>query len=1304
MRSIARIACSLLWANPGRLIVLVAGAVSIALATSGMFLAASTSLAIVRQTVDAGWRGTYDILVLPGDSPSLTIDGRALVPPDYLGLRTSGISRTEWQQIANLANVEVAAPVAALGWLKNQSPDVGVELTDVKPGDVYYVEVDARIAGQEAAHASGLVGAPAAGEFPVQVGITNYIGVDPVYISLGALPPTWGLVVGIDPAAEDALLGLTDYVNGEYLSTGTYEVYDQSFGRNAIAVPLLTAARSTLPGDLTVTLSRVDGLTPDQIAAALAADPPQSKDELDKAIEQLVAVGSLTRLATDDAQLVELLHPLRATAITLGVDGKLVSTTQGGGGFAIDDNIVLVPSLGGYEPSSGPSADLTLRPLGLWQDVMDPQLDAARDPNWSRPPVTFGGDATVYRDLAVTAPSAFTLVQLGTYDREAIDEHFGTAANDAPLGVYAATPRMVVANESGQPIADSLAVSLNPSGLNPQPPVGLTNLEAVEALRGERFIDAIRVRVRGISGYTPESVRRIETVAQQIIETTGLQVDVIAGSSPVNVRVAVPGVGIISERWTTLGTAVGIVSGAEGLSAVLLGAALIVVAAYLAAFGTFLSGDQAAEVGILRRVGWRRRSVIALVAAQALALGVLAAGLTVGLVVALASASNQRISGASLAVAAASVLVAHPLAAGVAGFARRARRRRPQTSERPVLARRLDGIAGLAVTFAFEAPARAAVVAVATALALAVAGLVATIEVASAGELRTTVFGAVVAVRLASYHLLASAAALFAAGAMILDGALLTVERRLSLIGTLRAVGWRSRAIRYLVTLEAALPAVLAGLVAAGLVGVIATSLSLGWAALALALGVLVLAIALAAVTTQLPAGVAVRTAPAATLRAEGASGVVGGFAPRQALLTVTALVVIVGLVAGGWSAAEGAASKPLPFVRPTEHPFSPVAMRIQSDVVALSAFPDRLPGSSNFEEASGYIADGLLEAGYTVETRAYLSPQAQYLNSEGEPVESAGVFSPAIAYDAVAWDGRNVDLPVVFTDGRGGRLPRDCPDGIAVVRIAASRQVRLAHELQQQCIGRTQAVLAVRAADDDTWLALTDRATRVRLRAASLLTAVSPNLSASTSAPWLVVALDSRGPGASQSAAPAAVMLEVARAAIAREHAMRVGVVSQGDSAAGSVFVERLAAEAPGPLVWLGPMGGQVAPVLGTKADSRADPEAATAGLLWIAPVDRSFADWLARANAPSNQPTSAGLLDVLSRATGIAPGDEANLNAGPLTAGLDAAWLGEPQVPTIGPPSIAGTEADTAAQIHPRDLEQLASGIITAIGELDR
>ncbi len=1294
---VTRVATIFLAANPGRLIVFLAGAVSVALAASGILLAASTSLATVRQTVDAGWRGTYDILVRPADAPSVEASGHELVPLDYLGLRTSGITREQWQRIAQLPGVEVAAPVAALGWLKDTSPSIGVELASHAPGVAYEVGVSATIAGQDALRVNGLI-AFRDDRNEADVGFRDYSGPDPVVLSLGDLPATWGLVVGIDPAAEDALIGLRGYVQGRYLSSGASQVFDGVFGRPAVAVPVLTAERTAVPGNVSVTISAVDGLTPDEIDELNRLGG--NRDVLEAAIERAVAAHTVTRISGDDVPLAAVLSPLRSGGIYFGPDGRLTATRElRGGATAVDDNVVLVPSLAGYEPTEDPASDLVLSGQGTWQELIDPQLAAARPPGWRAPSATFGGDATVYRDLDVTVPPPFMLTPLGTYDREAIDAHYGSAANDAPLGIYASIPRQIVG------AADPLPISINPAGLNPAPPIGLTNLEVVEALRGAHFIDAIRVRVRGIDGYTPEGVRRIEDVARRIVDATGLEVDVIAGSSPVDIRVAVPGVGVMSERWTTLGNAAEIVSGAQGLSALLLAAAALVVAAYLAVFSLFLTTDQAAQIGMLRRLGWRRRSLVWLIGSQALLIGLVAAGLTVALVAALATAAGQYVSEAALALTAIVVLLVHPVVAAAASFLglrrRSAKRGLDQRPRSPVSHR---GLIGLALTFLSEAPGRTIVGAAATALALIVAGAVAAIELAAGGELRASVFGSVVAVRLAPYHLLAAAAALFAAGALILDGALLTVERRLPLIGTLRAVGWRSGAIRGLVTLESALPALAAGLAASVVVAAISWWLNLGWMSLGLAIGVLILAVVLATVATQLPAGVAARATPAASLRSEGASTMVGGFAPGQALLSVTAIAVTVALVAGGWSAAAAAAGRPLPFVPPTEHPLSPVAARIQADVTSLAADVDRQPGSDSLDQAMSYMAKELTAAGYGVESHSYPSPVAAYFDANGNPVDATDVLKAAVAYDAAAWDDQGIDLPATLADARDGELPTTCATGVSILRIADAGMALLAEQLEQRCLGTTAAVLAVRLANDSAWDTLTHAIARVRLSAARYLTASSPAVSADSHAPWLITTLDSHGPGATESAAPAAVILAIARRASSEGIAVRVGVVSVADEAAGSVFLEQVGSLADSPIIWLGPMGGIAAPVLGTVSLSGIDRSAATAGLLWISSVDSSFSSWALRAASPKSEPTSADLLGSLSRTTGIQPSAEVGLNISALTVGLDAAWLGESTTPLPGSESVAGTTVDTPSQIHPSDLEQISSAIFAALGSLQR
>ncbi|MGC8947586.1 MAG: hypothetical protein ACP5N6_15725, partial [Anaerolineae bacterium] len=105
-------------------------------------------------------------------------------------------------------------------------------------------------------------------------------------------------------------------------------------------------------------------------------------------------------------------------------------------------------------------------------------------------------------------------------------------------------------DEMGHPVEPRiLRPTLNPCGYIQSPPLILTTLAAVCALRGDNCISAIRVRVGGIDQLTPEAQRKIEAVASEIHRRTGLDVDIMVGSSPRRVLVRVPGIGYVEEQW-----------------------------------------------------------------------------------------------------------------------------------------------------------------------------------------------------------------------------------------------------------------------------------------------------------------------------------------------------------------------------------------------------------------------------------------------------------------------------------------------------------------------------------------------------------------------------------------------------------------------------------------------------------------------------------------------------------------------------------------------------------------------------------
>ncbi len=1303
------IGLKLLRANPGRLVVLVAGSVSVALAASALLIASTSSLAVVQQQLNAGWRGPYDILVRPADTEA-SAEGR--VPANYVSVRGSGISRAEWEAIQAIPGVEVAAPVASLGWMTDGGPPVSVELQDVATETVYLVDVEVSVGGERlVSHVGAFARPPEAGPWPLSVGLgtTADSGNGDLNLDLAQLPSTWGLVVGIDPIAEDQLIGLERFIAGRGLTRGVSHVLDQQLQREAVGVPIVTAAHSEVPGTLQVSVLRLSGVTPAALKAALDAIPPPADSEAVEAylaaqqrvIRQFAEEAATTPVAADAAPLDELLTPLREPRLALTASGNLTADASSyGGAWGIERSVVLVPKPAPYQESSDDR--MRLEPVGTWDALVLPELErlAAADYTLGEANLANGRDELIYRPLDVATPPPFSLQPLGTVDLRAIAAEFETATSYAPLGIYGEAPRHLVETAGGQATDEPLPASLNPGGINPLPPIGLTNLEAVEALRGERFIDAIRVRVADVTGYDAQAISRVEDVAQSIIQRTGLRVDVVAGAAASDVEVEVPDLGVISERWTTLGEAPRIESGAAGLSGVLLAGAVAVALAYLVTFALVLVEDQAAELSTLRLIGWRRRTVLALLAGQALVVGLGAGIIAVAAYVALAPDQGSTDRWLTYGLLLGAVLGAHLLSVlTVGGLGAR----------RPIAAalrgRSVDGgrravgsMRGLAISQALESRLRFVGTAIALVAAVTLAGFVATVELVFNGALRGTLLGQVVALRIAPYHLLGAAAALFAAGAVVLDNALLTVERRLATLGLLRALGWRAGPVRKLVFAEAVLPALCAAVLAAVLIGGLGLALGLGIVSLAVAGVAALVAVTVGWLATRPAVGLVARVAPATTLRAEGASTALPGLAVRQAMLTVGLLAVAVLAGSVGWSqfapigiAASEITTTPPPTPQPAD------VQRLAKDVAAISQHNDRMIGSQALADSFASVGERLSDLGYEVREVGYLARVLDVRDETGESIRIDGAAWPvSLAYRSSRWTGSDLVSAFVALEAPAGVLPA-CSGEVVVLRLPDEASAPLASQLLERCPETTEAVLGV-VADDQSWRQLASAAA-LRLPPAEQLIATT---SGAHDAPWLVAGLDTAGPGATASAASVAVVLEVARNAAAGEIPVNVAVATTQAGGAISILLREIA-QRPAPVIILGPMGGQVSPVLGTTEFIDLDAGAACAGVLSSVELDDN-GGWLARCEVLQARPTSSGLLDLLSHSLSLEPSTELSANAYALAVGLDAAYLGEPLNPQEGVTSVAGTSVDTPEQTDPRELAAIARGVLATIGELGK
>ena len=647
-----------------------------ALASSGFLLAAcalillsaTTQTTVVRanQIISQNWRPTYDLVVLP---PQAKIPADPRVPSDLLAGYGGGISVQQYKQIKSLPGIEVAAPIAYVGYV--QMPVPVVYLSDHSLPSDYY-ELDWVLSA-----------------FNGQRNIVETQETDMIYINAGGgnvnpngdntqqvpdvlaafrgqiqeeqfetgdnpppLPaPAVGtfLLAGIDPQAENQLVHLDKSIQSGRMLTEQDTIHlDKSIPDNPgynpylhktipyVQIPMLI--HRSLPGQITLnaklTLLYHGPLTPDQIVAKGGIAYLQQLPG-----KQILFNGSVPLVQND---------PQRFSGASLLWDGHTWQTIRSSSSKGIEPFYILdfssasAPAGLSYQSAKAPdgSTAYTLVPKGIQ-----------------------GGEVT-FRDLTPLHTLKSDSIQNRSgpdifYEYEAVGEFTdnGLAAqinnplNWLPENTYSVPPVILRYDAQGHPVTPAtLLPTTNPAGYVMQPPLALTTIDAACELVGNHCISAIRVRVAGVVTPNQESWKHIQQVAQEIHQQTSLQVVVTLGSSPQPTLVYVPGIrtgesgaaqdiaplGWVEERWIHIGVGLTYLNQLGSTRLLLLGAVLAVCLGYLAVAFSALVSSQRREFAILSVLGWRPWQPIRLFLIQALILAI--GGGLVGLGLALLTA------------------------------------------------------------------------------------------------------------------------------------------------------------------------------------------------------------------------------------------------------------------------------------------------------------------------------------------------------------------------------------------------------------------------------------------------------------------------------------------------------------------------------------------------------------------------------------------------------------------------------------------------------------------------------------------
>ncbi len=881
MRSCERIRQSMtafLWSQvthrPTRSLILTAGILVAAISFTLLTAAASTSELRVTGTVARNFRPAYDILVRPPDSFTPLERRRGLIQENYLSGIFGGISLQQYREIRGIPGVEVAAPIANVGYIM---PYLSVPLIinrylSRQSTQMYRLRLEWSANGRLSTYPDNLkyvyftrshrfVRSPHGGppdevlpgdrlvspclnfnkshpdgplspfQLVYQTGLTCLSAKTPELqggIVPGILPPGKigqeldvflpVFVAAIDPAQEERLVGF----DSALLAGRTLGPADRPLvrvganGARYLSIPVMTSARTYVDETLHVTIERLRLPSASALYRAMGSDRDAWRFVRSLPVQHVVGTERIPMATIFRAFLDRLSLPTRRiTESTLNTYWRTSPTRY----RAIsEDRLEAVPT------NSNENAFFGYLGLG-WAPIENddvqyrvltrvPTTSAANNGEVPYPLIHVIGR---FDPTKLPGFSALSRVPLETYyppEVEAADRTSRSALGDRPL-----------------------LPTVNLGGYIAQPPLMLTTLQGLRAFTNPRIFQAvdprapisvIRVRVSGVAGPDPLSRERIKNVAQAIHQRTGLAVDITAGSSPRPMVIQLPAGRygqpplLVREGWVQKGVAVRFLDALDRKSLALFTLILVVCGFFLANGALASVRSRRAEIGTMSCVGWSQRAIFAAVLGEVAAVGAAAGVVGTLLATGLVQAFSLHLSAArTVLVAPVAVLLA--VAAGLLP-AWHASRGVPMDAIRPAVSERAGpGTAGRIAWMALRnlrrVPSRTLLGAAGLFVGVGALTILVAINRAFHGVLVGTLLGNVISVRVRGVDVGSVVLVMLLGGLSVADILFLNLKERQAEVATIKTVGWDSRYLRWLI-MEEGLAIGVAGSLAGVAVGV----------------------------------------------------------------------------------------------------------------------------------------------------------------------------------------------------------------------------------------------------------------------------------------------------------------------------------------------------------------------------------------------------------------------------------------------------------------------------------------------------
>jgi putative ABC transport system permease protein len=641
--------------------------------------AAKTSSLEVQGTVKSNFRPAYDILVRPKGSFTELERSAGLVRSNYLSGIFGGISFRQYRQVLRTRDVEVAAPIANLGYvvpfaryqlsLNKYLTRAPLQILRIRgiwkasggsrfPASSSYVYVTSRPAhlanglleltlpGRRLARPClGLPTAnnnnPPTGPFwqATQYGSYiecfstrspnirsgSYAGRGVGILATAQFPM---LLSAIDPVQENQLLHFNrTIVHGRPLRETDRAFLDRSCIACGPAIPTIASTRTYVDETLEFQVERLHVPAPESHVATVL-DSIRAPQLLDRLRGPVVGSKTIHAGPLYEALLTQLTKPRffgiasywvssSARYCLVGVNHVTPLTVKNPSTVWKSPNFQ-----GGYFPAPPDNQDTQFRRIEGHPGSMTP-----------RGPLSAG------------------IKLVGRFDPRRLPGF--SALSAVPLESYY-PPKVEPANAASAHVLGGrpLLPDANLGGYVTQPPFLLTNLESLRRFLGkftppkgyevqDKYpifqhantrapISVIRVRVKGVKGPDPLSLERIKVVAQEIHDETGLDVDITAGSSPHPLLVSLPAGKfgrpplLLREGWSKKGVSVSFLRALDRKDALLFGLILVICGFFLGNGALAAVRARRAEIGVLRTLGWPGRSIFAAILSELALVGLLA--------------------------------------------------------------------------------------------------------------------------------------------------------------------------------------------------------------------------------------------------------------------------------------------------------------------------------------------------------------------------------------------------------------------------------------------------------------------------------------------------------------------------------------------------------------------------------------------------------------------------------------------------------------------------------------------------------